>query len=302
MTRAYLVPSCRKVGCDLLPLRRRRSGCVRGSKEKDSAKRKTDIVDCMDVLLLVCCRSLRWRGDCQRWGHDESGGGSDDMRETGVLLETTAPARMACPAFLTLSPVTQGLLSFPCQQPPPPPFSLSLDAGRRGSSTMSTILESRLRDASFIPIECPQCVAWPLACRSCRCRRSPPLCPTRLTLRCSFPVASRPLNTSCARCLTASAPLPAPDALSCFAHTRSPSPAVLPTSYRVRCSNKGCTRIFDPPTNRNGTAASSFSSSGGAGGKARDQPRTRKMGTNERPLETRYYDVLGVTPNATDDE
>jgi hypothetical protein len=61
-----------------------------------------------------------------------------------------------------------------------------------------------------------------------------------------------------------------------------------------------CKRIFDPPSS---FASSSRSTSVGDKDKETAKPKgKRRMGTDDRPLETRYYDCLGVGPSATSEE
>lgn len=66
----------------------------------------------------------------------------------------------------------------------------------------------------------------------------------------------------------------------------------------MRCSSVSCKRIFDPPR--------PSTSGGAAGGKGKETARGggggRKIGTQENPIESKYYDVLGVPVNATTEE
>ncbi|CED83111.1 Molecular chaperone (DnaJ superfamily) [Phaffia rhodozyma] len=76
--------------------------------------------------------------------------------------------------------------------------------------------------------------------------------------------------------------------------------------FRIRCSNKPCGRIFDPPTfnpydTSSGSQSGAGSSSAGTGQVGKEK-KGRKIGSNERPLESRYYDILGVGVTADADE
>ncbi|KZV63053.1 DnaJ-domain-containing protein [Peniophora sp. CONT] len=82
------------------------------------------------------------------------------------------------------------------------------------------------------------------------------------------------------------------------------------TSLSIRCHN--CASIFSHafyPTQIVGnTAHKATASTGGASGSGQGSGqqqavrRGRKIGTQERPLETGYYDILGVAVDATSDE
>lgn len=73
------------------------------------------------------------------------------------------------------------------------------------------------------------------------------------------------------------------------------------TLLQVRCFK--CHSIT-PQTYPSKTAASSSSNSANASATPPPRPerKGRKIGTQDRPLETGYYDILGVTINATEDE
>ncbi|KAJ6510449.1 X-domain of DnaJ-containing-domain-containing protein [Mycena sanguinolenta] len=89
-----------------------------------------------------------------------------------------------------------------------------------------------------------------------------------------------------------------------------PNPHPRPgTLLRIRCFS--CENIIQHAFYSAQVPSSSFpSSSSGAGqsnnnnGGAQTPPprKGRKIGTQERPLETGYYDILGITPDATSDE
>ncbi|KAJ7714096.1 X-domain of DnaJ-containing-domain-containing protein [Mycena metata] len=115
-------------------------------------------------------------------------------------------------------------------------------------------------------------------------------------------ISSRPaiphihLISGCPRCKAAlEFPVPTPH----------PKPG---TQLQIRCFS--CNNIIPhvfyatqiPPS----FGAASSSSNAGAGQSNPGQPppakKGRKFGTQERPLETGYYDILGITPTATTDE
>ena len=111
-------------------------------------------------------------------------------------------------------------------------------------------------------------------------------------------IDSRPVHphiqTSCTSChFQLEFPVPSP----------APKPAHLLT---VRCCNcrKTFSHAFYPnqvPTSASITAASSSSKSHGQA-PAPPPRKGRKIGTQERPLETAYYDLLGVPIDATTDD
>ena len=81
------------------------------------------------------------------------------------------------------------------------------------------------------------------------------------------------------------------------------------TSLSIRCHN--CASVFSHafyPTQIVGNAAqrstvgASAASGSGQGGSQQAARRGRKIGTQERPLETGYYDILGVPVDATTDD
>ncbi|KAJ1303730.1 hypothetical protein OPQ81_008154 [Rhizoctonia solani] len=80
----------------------------------------------------------------------------------------------------------------------------------------------------------------------------------------------------------------------------SPSPEPAPgTLLRIRCYK--CSAIIthqSGPTQDRAAASSSKRNSG----TSTPQPRKRKIGTQERPLETAYYEILGVEVTATTDD
>jgi hypothetical protein len=86
-----------------------------------------------------------------------------------------------------------------------------------------------------------------------------------------------------------------------------PSPTPAPRSARIRCASPSCKRLFDPPPpTSSGAGADGKSSKAGAasgtGAGSSAAAAQRRMGTDARPLETRFYDVLGVDTQATSDE
>ena len=91
----------------------------------------------------------------------------------------------------------------------------------------------------------------------------------------------------------------------------SPQPAV-GTSLRVRCFNCGDIASFSFSSSEKGPSARAGEGSGSSwrtsatkesnGDGASTPRRRRKIGTQENPLETEYYEVLGVSVNATPDE
>ncbi|CAE6386850.1 unnamed protein product [Rhizoctonia solani] len=79
-----------------------------------------------------------------------------------------------------------------------------------------------------------------------------------------------------------------------------PSPIPPPgTHLRIRCYK--CSAIISHQSDAIQNQAAS-SSSKRASGTNTPQPRKRKIGTQERPLETAYYEILGVEVTATSDE
>ncbi|KAL7414505.1 X-domain of DnaJ-containing-domain-containing protein [Mrakia frigida] len=87
--------------------------------------------------------------------------------------------------------------------------------------------------------------------------------------------------------------------LSCKTSIEYLLPSPTPQSYRVRCSSQPCKRIFSPPPP---ASSSSSGSAGGKGKEAASRGASRKIGTAENPIETGYYDVLGVPVTASTDE
>ncbi|KAJ7641339.1 X-domain of DnaJ-containing-domain-containing protein, partial [Roridomyces roridus] len=85
-----------------------------------------------------------------------------------------------------------------------------------------------------------------------------------------------------------------------------PSPHPRPgTLLRIRCfqCNNVIQHAFYPTQLPSGpSSASAPSSSNAAGSNTPPARKGRKFGTQERPLETGYYDILGITPAATTDE
>ena len=105
-------------------------------------------------------------------------------------------------------------------------------------------------------------------------------------------------SRSSSSCTSADQTEPCSTSAGCLTNSfLRPSPTPVPLSYRVRCSSKPCARVFDPPK----------ASGSAAGGKGKESARGmggggRKIGTQEKPIDTRHYDVLGVPVNATTDE
>ncbi|KAH8920339.1 DnaJ-domain-containing protein [Atractiella rhizophila] len=66
--------------------------------------------------------------------------------------------------------------------------------------------------------------------------------------------------------------------------------------YRIKCGNVKCEKIFEgvPFGEKKKTA----SSNGGLGG----EKKKGRIGTSEKPLDTTYYEILNVSPQATQDE
>jgi hypothetical protein len=111
---------------------------------------------------------------------------------------------------------------------------------------------------------------------------------------------SRPLQphiaSSCSQCNTAiEFPVPSPQ----------PKPS---TILQIQCFN--CQAIYShafyptqlPPSLAAATAAASSRPSSTSSSSAPNIKKTRKIGTQERPLETKYYDILGVEVTATTDD
>ncbi|KII84729.1 hypothetical protein PLICRDRAFT_146200 [Plicaturopsis crispa FD-325 SS-3] len=120
----------------------------------------------------------------------------------------------------------------------------------------------------------------------------------------SYPIlSSRPytphISTTCQKCASAiEFAVPAP----------TPRPGTL---LKVRCfkCQDVLSHAFYPSqvpgssTGRSNSASERPQSfSGGAGGAQTGMRKGRKIGTQDRPLETGYYDILGVSINATADE
>ena len=116
----------------------------------------------------------------------------------------------------------------------------------------------------------------------------------------SVPIQSRPLvphiPTTCSQCSVAlEFPVPSPQ----------PRPGTL---LSVSCYN--CKTIishaFYPtqiPSHYTNNAKSSVGLGGGSGSSSAQGARKgRKIGTQEKPLETGYYDLLGVPVDATTDD
>lgn len=145
--------------------------------------------------------------------------------------------------------------------------------------------------------------AVPLRRSSTRRARGPTHTLLSTTMSTTYPtINSRPIqptvHTTCTSCHT---PLE-------FA-VPNPTPRQS-TSLSIRCHN--CASIFSHafyPTQIVGnTAHKATASTGGASGSGQGSGqqqavrRGRKIGTQERPLETGYYDILGVAVDATSDE
>ncbi|KAJ7905010.1 DnaJ-domain-containing protein [Mycena leptocephala] len=86
-------------------------------------------------------------------------------------------------------------------------------------------------------------------------------------------------------------------------------PSTLGALLRIRCFS--CENIIShafyatqvPPSSSAGASSSSVGGGGQAnGGQPPPARKGRKFGTQERPLETGYYDILGITPTATTEE
>ncbi|KAB5589280.1 J domain-containing protein C3E7,11c [Ceratobasidium theobromae] len=82
----------------------------------------------------------------------------------------------------------------------------------------------------------------------------------------------------------------------------APSPPPPPgTPLRIRCYK--CSAIITHQVGPNQTQASTSSSTRPSGANTpQPQARKRKIGTQERPLETAYYEILGVEVTATSDD
>jgi hypothetical protein len=115
------------------------------------------------------------------------------------------------------------------------------------------------------------------------------------TMSSKYPVIdSRPVHphiqTSCSSChFQLEFPLPSP----------APKPATMLTVRCCKC-RKTFSHVFYPnqaPTSMLSNAGSS--SRGQAAAPPPPQRKGRKIGTQERPLETGYYDLLGIPVNAT---
>ncbi|KAH9939664.1 DnaJ-domain-containing protein [Epithele typhae] len=112
-------------------------------------------------------------------------------------------------------------------------------------------------------------------------------------------IQSRPavphIPTSCPQCAAAlEFPVPSPP----------PRPGAL---LNVRCFQCGTvlTHAFYPaqvPAQYGGTVGAAAGASGSGAGGVAGQRRSRKIGTQEKPLEMKYYDLLGVPVDATADD
>ncbi|GAA94051.1 hypothetical protein E5Q_00698 [Mixia osmundae IAM 14324] len=74
--------------------------------------------------------------------------------------------------------------------------------------------------------------------------------------------------------------------------------------YRVRCSVLSCSKLIDPPRPDIAPANTSTSTStkpavNGKAGTSKKKEKTRRIGTDERPLEKTYYETLGVEHTAS---
>jgi hypothetical protein len=103
-----------------------------------------------------------------------------------------------------------------------------------------------------------------------------------------------PIVSGCPKCKAAlEFPVPTPH----------PRPGAI---LRIRCFS--CENVIShafyatqiPPSS--GGASSSSTAGQSNGGQTPPARKGRKFGTQERPLETGYYDILGITPAATTDE
>ena len=120
----------------------------------------------------------------------------------------------------------------------------------------------------------------------------------------STPIPSRPavphISTTCSQCAAA---------------LEFPVPSPLPrqgTLLNVRCfkCQSVITHAFYPTqipshyASAVGLSSSSVSGSGhgGSAGASQVQRKGRKIGTQEKPLETKYYDLLGVPTDASTDD
>lgn len=128
----------------------------------------------------------------------------------------------------------------------------------------------------------------------------------------SSPIPSRPVHPHILT--TCSAP-------SCGTPLEFPLPVPVPpqrTLLQIRCWKCGAAfqhtfypgqipghySTYIPSSSSSSTAATAGGAGGGSGSKAAggEGKRTRKIGTQEKPLETAYYDILGVSTDATSDE
>ncbi|KAI0315419.1 DnaJ-domain-containing protein [Amylostereum chailletii] len=84
-----------------------------------------------------------------------------------------------------------------------------------------------------------------------------------------------------------------------------PSPTPRPaTVLNIRCHNctSGFTHTFYPTQVQGGLGSSSVENSRPSSSQQQSARKGRKIGTQERPLETGYYDILGVPVDATTDD
>ena len=125
----------------------------------------------------------------------------------------------------------------------------------------------------------------------------------------SYPILpSRPvqphISTNCSKCdsqleFPVPLPLPRPATLlhiRCFqcqaVFSHMFYPAQVPSAASLGITSSGKAQSAGAKLNGDGSGAQ-------AGQSAK---RTRKIGTQDRPLETAYYDILGVPVNATTDD
>jgi hypothetical protein len=149
----------------------------------------------------------------------------------------------------------------------------------------------------FCRIYCVFVPAFPLLSNSsCRIRR--PECRFATTsMNSSYNILpSRPvyphIATSCSRCNSA-LEFPVP--------SQQPRPGTL---LQVRCFS--CQNVishaFYPNQVPSTTSHNATTASDGARQQSQQQRKSRKIGTQDRPLETGYYDILGVPVTATTDD
>ena len=116
------------------------------------------------------------------------------------------------------------------------------------------------------------------------------------TMASSYPtIQSRPwqpcVSTSCSKCrYQLEFPVPSP----------TPRPSII---LNVRCYNckEEFTHTFYPTQVLGGTTGR-ISDTPGSSPSQGQRKNGRKIGTQERPLETGYYDILGVAVDATPDD